>query len=1347
MNSRGISIIALLVLLSASTLTGSDAEGNDWDNESVIHSPTRSYFSGGNGTTDDPYQISNVSELQNISLNLTEHFVLLNDIDAKETRTWNGEMGFQSIGSGDFPFNGSLNGAGFKIRNLWINRSGFGYIGLFSAISSAKIHHLDVHASLVKGETTTGIICGITQDSEIENCTVTGKLEGQSTYIGGLTGHCSGDITRIMNCSSEVDIKISGTGDLGSIGGLVGYLRSGLVDNCKSEGDLTLAGSGISYVGTIGGLIGVNTGLAQYSHSSGSIEIKGWRTAEIIGGLIGWNEGTVDNCYSESEIEIVGSSSSSCNLVGGLIGRNVGTITQSSWVGFINIYSSTGVITLSYTGGLTGSNAGSISSCHSAGLLLLSGNAFYIGGLSGHSSGPVTGSYSTASIDISAQSYSSYVAGLIGIFNSVELSNCYSTGSVDVNVSDGDCDYLGGLVGQFYRGQVTNCYSSSIVSVTAPGYIHRTGGLIGYCNDVIVDRTHSTGSIKVYISGGYSQFIGGLIGQNDYGTVTNSYSIGSIKINGSGNVYNVGGLIGWNNIAVEYIYSTVSIDISVSPISTVGVHSIGGLIGYTSQNAQWCYSEGDIIFDLSGSLGNNKFYSIGGLIGENTGGFISRAYSKSNILKKAVTGNGDQYTPQRVGGLIGSNNGDVRYCYSMGTISINESINGEDIGGLVGYNDNSISDCYADGSFFYTQAQNINDIGGLVGVNYGEGEASLTNSYSVFSLTGAGTIEVGGLVGNNLGSMTGCFYDGEVFPYNKSVVRGSSLGSSKNTTTEMNKMETFLNEDWDFVNSWGIIEDRTYPWLYQLYSAPIIKMEKFDVALEDEEYVVEYELTYSEYPSINYLEEPEYETSASWIDLDRQKNQLFGTPGNDDVGFYWLTLSVKDYVGEATNVSFDFEVRNVNDPPQIITEDITSVKEDEPYSRYYYAIDIDPLLTEISWTMQTNARWLEFDGNHIHGMPLNYDIGEYWVNVSVYDTEGGLGFSNFTLTVESANDAPVITMVPVTLAIEDNPYVLNLKAEDEDLNDMLTWTLESAPSWILFTRTQIKGTPTNDDIGTSWVRLKVTDLEGASDEISFLLEVKNVNDQPTWVEFPEDINITEGDLVTLNVLAEDIDLGDVISYNITSDPPSNITIHSRTGAIKWTDTSTGNYTINVSASDGKDRIHHQFIIIVNKVPPVVEPENHLPKIDFVENLKIEVGKTLSFQINATDEDGDALFYEIFEGPEMMIISGSGRLVWTPSDDDIGNHTVNVSVSDSEGYTFLEFNVEITPRPPVDDDDDNEISENESTAPYISAIIIMALIIGAMILLVLLLMRKRSTNDKVPKVFVGADTKENIEEEE
>jgi hypothetical protein len=69
-----------------------------------------------------------------------------------------------------------------------------------------------------------------------------------------------------------------------------------------------------------------------------------------------------------------------------------------------------------------------------------------------------------------------------------------------------------------------------------------------------------------------------------------------------------------------------------------------------------------------------------------------------------------------------------------------------------------------------------------------------------------------------------------------------------------------------------------------------------------------------------------------------------------------------------------------------------------------------------------------------------------------------------------------------------------------------------------------------------------------------------------------------------------------------------------------------------------------------------------------------------------DEDGDIPIYSIDSAPATMTLDPkTGKLLWTPTISDIGNHTVTIRVSDSRGsFDNQTFTIEVKqiPSPPV-----------------------------------------------------------------
>ncbi|GHU94110.1 hypothetical protein FACS189479_06440 [Spirochaetia bacterium] len=100
-----------------------------------------------------------------------------------------------------------------------------------------------------------------------------------------------------------------------------------------------------------------------------------------------------------------------------------------------------------------------------------------------------------------------------------------------------------------------------------------------------------------------------------------------------------------------------------------------------------------------------------------------------------------------VGGLVGSNNGDITDCYNEAGVTVTGADN---VGGLVGSNNGDITDCYNEAGVTVTGADNV---GGLVGSNNGD----ITASYNEAGVTVTGGSYVGGIAGGNEGDITRCY--------------------------------------------------------------------------------------------------------------------------------------------------------------------------------------------------------------------------------------------------------------------------------------------------------------------------------------------------------------------------------------------------------------------------------------------------------------------------------------------------------------------------------------------------------------------------------------------------------------
>jgi hypothetical protein len=335
------------------------------------------------------------------------HFRLINDIDASATATWNGGQGFNPVGY----FNGTIDGAGYSINGLFINRPGNGTLGFMTHLGPAGvIKNVSFMNVNITGGFRTGAVSGVS-NGLFENVQVSGTIKGTGR-VGCIVGEQYSNST-LTDC--HVDATVSGTGD--DIGGLVGYCNNGLIMNSSATG----AVNGNS---AVGGLVGLHTGTILNSNTSSVVNGN-----DYVGGLTGYvNGGNIENCHSSGTVTgekntgglvgFIGWGSSayvktsfstadvnvSGNQAGGLIGVAQGVLIE-------NCFASGSVSGNNRVGGLVGELlwGANVVNCFSNGFV--DGNAGQTGGLIGRLQGSNT-NVTTSYWDTQTSDQNSSAAGI-----------------------------------------------------------------------------------------------------------------------------------------------------------------------------------------------------------------------------------------------------------------------------------------------------------------------------------------------------------------------------------------------------------------------------------------------------------------------------------------------------------------------------------------------------------------------------------------------------------------------------------------------------------------------------------------------------------------------------------------------------------------------------------------------------------------------------------------------------------------------------------------------------------------------------------------------------------------------
>ncbi|MFA1611752.1 hypothetical protein [Halobellus rubicundus] len=280
----------------------------------------------GSGTEEDPYEISNASELQAMEDDLDAHYELVSDVNASNTSVWNGRSGFDPIGNDSQAFGGTLDGNGYEIDQLYINRSSTNRVGLFGRTNAATVRDISLTEVNVTGHKYVGALIGYSYQSAVQEVSTIGQVSGNEN-VGGVAG--MNIETTIRSVSTNVEVNGST-----SIGGLVGHNSNGTIRATSAMGSVNGSTD-------IGGLVGYN-----FEGTIAKASARGNVTGSVnVGGLVGENEATIRNASAFGDV-------AGSVKVGGLVGVNFGTIRETMAVGFVT--------DSDIVGGLVGINDGGI---------------------------------------------------------------------------------------------------------------------------------------------------------------------------------------------------------------------------------------------------------------------------------------------------------------------------------------------------------------------------------------------------------------------------------------------------------------------------------------------------------------------------------------------------------------------------------------------------------------------------------------------------------------------------------------------------------------------------------------------------------------------------------------------------------------------------------------------------------------------------------------------------------------------------------------------------------------------------------------------------------------------------
>jgi hypothetical protein len=423
-----------------------------------------------------------------------------------------------------------------------------------------------------------------------------------------------------------------------------------------------------------------------------------------------------------------------------------------------------------------------------------------------------------------------------------------------------------------------------------------------------------------------------------------------------------------------------------------------------------------------------------------------------------------------------------------------------------------------------------------------------------------------------------------------------------------------------------------------------------------------------------------------------------------------------------------------NDPPAIISHAGQSpygldVKENSTFVTDVNGTDAEQ--DDLNYTIDSQATndSVFFDINKTSGAlsfkyPTDFENPEdkdsnntYEVVVVVSEVENPDYNDTQTImvTVTDENDPPeILERLTVTVFMDEDNNTLGwrdpeLEAVDPDLNQTatLSWKIWDATNGVW----DVSAETTNGDAsvsgaggapalnyapklnfnGTDSFKVRVSDAEGLTDEITVNVNIANVNDRPVF-DFSailQPIEVFENQVAVVDLNVTDADVGDLHTFSLSTSEHDGalFDINATTGVLSFI--SPPNYEANSSAF-GNNVFSVEVVVTDNTAEAILVTElvqvevkdtNDDPLITShsgvaAHPLSIPENQLFVADLNATDEDGDSLTYS-WDGLDEVLFevnASSGVLTFSaPPDYEsnasiIKNHLflVDVNVTDGNG---------------------------------------------------------------------------------
>ena len=331
----------------------------------------------------------------------------------------------------------------------------------------------------------------------------------------------------------------------------------------------------------------------------------------------------------------------------------------------------------------------------------------------------------------------------------------------------------------------------------------------------------------------------------------------------------------------------------------------------------------------------------------------------------------------------------------------------------------------------------------------------------------------------------------------------------------------------------------------------------------------------------------------------------------------------------------------------------------------YQALATDPDNDVLSFDLPVKPAGMVVDADTgtIVWKPGAHQLGRHTVMLRVRDGRGGFDHYSFDITVAAGNEPPVFTSKAFATAQLGVPRQHLVRAIDPEGTRVVVDDFVALDDLNVDSTGLLTWTPTTP--GPNDLFITVSDASGATQTQSFTVNVVAPRpNSPPVIGGTIRSRVAVDQLLTFRVQASDPD-NDRLLLNV--DYPPAMSFDAQKLLLTWRPGLrhlNQTFYITVEADDGRVPVpaSRSFdFTVVNQV------RNEPPRIRDIDLLDAVVDQPYGAVFGADDPDGDAVFWLLDSGPRgARLDTDTGVFIWTPAQDQLGLHDVELRAMDSQG---------------------------------------------------------------------------------